>query len=67
MSDYPPVHSYVIELCDACIAGEGEECHTPGCALWLHSVSLPIHREILTKVAPIWEGDDVIGYRLEKL
>lgn len=34
-------------LCEACIDGEGEECHTPGCALWLHSVDLPIHREVL--------------------
>jgi hypothetical protein len=23
-------------LCDACMAGEGGECHTPGCALWLN-------------------------------
>lgn len=23
-------------LCDRCIAGEGGECHTPGCALWMN-------------------------------
>lgn len=23
-------------LCEACLQGEGEECHTPGCALWIH-------------------------------
>ena len=27
-------------ICDACLAGEGEECHTPGCILWLHRVDL---------------------------
>lgn len=26
-----------IWLCEACLNGEGEECHTPGCALWIHS------------------------------
>ncbi len=45
--DYPPVKEYLIELCDACIAGEGRECHTPGCALWLHRVDIPIERELL--------------------
>lgn len=23
-------------LCGRCIAGEGGECHTPGCALWMN-------------------------------
>jgi len=27
----------VITLCEACLKGEGEECHTPGCALFLHN------------------------------
>jgi len=31
-----------IRICEACLAGEGDECHTPGCALFLHSVDLPI-------------------------
>ena len=25
-----------IWLCEACLNGEGKECHTPGCALFLH-------------------------------
>jgi hypothetical protein len=24
-------------LCDPCLDGEGGECHTPGCMLWLCS------------------------------
>jgi len=35
-----------IAICEACLAGEGEECHTPGCALFLHSVDLPIFSEL---------------------
>jgi hypothetical protein len=49
-TDEPVCRQYVIQLCDPCIAAEGQECHTPGCALWLHSVDLPIHREVLTEV-----------------
>ena len=31
-----------IRICEACLNGEGQECHTPGCALFMHSVDLPI-------------------------
>lgn len=33
-----------ITICVPCLEGQGEECHTPGCALWLHRVDLPINR-----------------------
>ncbi len=33
-------------ICEACLNGEGQECHTPGCALWLHRVDLPIDPEV---------------------
>jgi len=36
-----------IWVCSPCIDGEGQECHTPGCALFLHRVDLPIHRELI--------------------
>ena len=33
-----------ITLCEACLQGLGEECHTPGCALFIHnSPGLPIY------------------------
>ena len=35
-----------IWICEACLEGVGSECHTPGCALWLHKVDLPIHKEL---------------------
>jgi hypothetical protein len=44
---YPQVNEYIIRLCDACIDGQGKECHTPGCAMFLHAVDIPFHREIL--------------------
>lgn len=40
------VHKIVIWICEACLRGEGDECHTPGCALFLHAVDIPIHREL---------------------
>lgn len=35
-----------IIICEACLDGKGQECHTPGCALFLHRVDLPIHPEL---------------------
>ena len=29
----PEVRYYRVPICDACIRGEGEMCHTPACAL----------------------------------
>lgn len=28
-----------ILICDGCLNGEGQECHTPECAFWMHDVS----------------------------
>lgn len=35
-----------ITICEPCLNGEGEECHSPGCALYLHRVDLPIAPEL---------------------
>jgi hypothetical protein len=39
-----PHLNYVgLAICDACLDGEGGECHTPGCALWLSTApDIPI-------------------------
>ncbi len=64
------VKDYVISLCQACIDGIPSECHTPSCALWLHRVDLPIHRELLTEVEPIWGelfGEErITGYKVKR-
>lgn len=39
-----PVHLVQLWLCDSCLDGEGEECHTPGCSLWIHDVPKPAIR-----------------------
>ena len=37
----------IITICDPCLNGEGGECHTPGCAFWLHRMDkLPVHSEL---------------------
>lgn len=32
----PELHLVTLVLCNLCMNGEGGECHTPGCALWLN-------------------------------
>ena len=31
-----PVHLVQMHLCELCLNGEGGQCHTPGCALWIN-------------------------------
>lgn len=33
-----------LTICQPCLDGDGDECHTPGCALWMHRVDIPIDR-----------------------
>jgi len=49
------VHRVAIQICQPCLDGEGHECHTPGCALWLHRVDLPIHEGVYTILHTHWE------------
>lgn len=35
-----------IIICDDCLNGVGFECHTPGCALFMHRVDLPIDKRL---------------------
>ena len=46
-----------IHVCEACLDGQGEVCHTPGCALFLHKVDLPIHPEMYTVLEEYDEAD----------
>lgn len=32
----PRLRRIVVWMCEACIEGEGGECHTPGCVLWIN-------------------------------
>jgi hypothetical protein len=48
----PKVRYVKVRICQACIDGEGRECHTPECALFLHSVDLPIYEELIDDVTP---------------
>lgn len=49
-----------IWLCEACLNGEGEECHTPGCALFLHnSPGMPIMPELYEILDEIEEGEEL--------
>lgn len=44
------VRQIVVWVCQPCLDGEGSECHTPGCALFLHRIDLPIHPELYTVI-----------------
>ena len=48
----------LLDICEACLKGEGEMCHTPGCALFLHSVDLPID-ERLGVVVGEWDDTEI--------
>jgi len=45
-----------ITICETCLDAIGQECHTPGCALFLHAVDLPINPEMY-EVIDEWEED----------
>lgn len=48
----------IIVLCEACLNGEGEECHTPGCAMYIHdSPGFPIAPELYA-VTDEWDSED---------
>lgn len=32
----PELQRVVLTMCSTCLDGEGGECHTPGCALWMN-------------------------------
>jgi hypothetical protein len=41
--DEPTLNRYLVYLCSLCVAGEGGECHTPGCAFYMSSApDLPL-------------------------
>ena len=42
-------------VCQACLDGDGDECHTLGCALFLHRVDLPIMPELYEVLAEVDE------------
>ena len=44
------IKQIVIWICEACLKGEGQECHAPGCALFLHAVDLPFTEELYTLI-----------------
>ena len=35
MKEYRIFRCNNLPICEACLRGEGDECHTPGCLLWL--------------------------------
>lgn len=51
-----------IILCEDCLNGEGVQCHTPGCALFLHHVPgpMPIMPELYRVKEEWWEHQEVM-------
>lgn len=63
-ADEPKVGWYAVQLCEACIDGIGQCCHTPGCAMIRHPVDIPFNREELIPIRPVWER---IAANMEKV
>ena len=48
-----PVRLVQLWLCDLCLDGEGGQCHTPGCALWINRApDLPLRDGPTVKILP---------------
>lgn len=45
----------LINICSACLNGEGEECHTPGCIFRMDDVPNPIDPRLYT----VFEETDI--------
>ena len=59
-----------IDICEACLLGQGKRCSTPGCALMWHSVDLPIAFQGLDgpqvyKTIRIFQYDDKNNFMYE--
>lgn len=48
-----------IIICEDCLNGIGEECHTPGCALFLHTVDLPIDKRLYTVIKEFYCAEGI--------
>ena len=53
------IKKIAIWICQACLDGEGEACHMPGCALFLHKVDISIDPN-LYEVLGEMEQEEVI-------
>jgi hypothetical protein len=65
VSDYgnPPVRYVRLWLCDPCLDGAGDECHSPGCALWINRApDIPLRDNPCVTITDSDEGARVIGY-----
>jgi hypothetical protein len=60
--DEPTLHRVVVTLCALCIDGEGGECHTPGCALWLNRAP-----DLSIRDNPMVESIDGVDFDYETL
>lgn len=45
-----------LALCGLCMNGDGGECHSPGCALWINrGPDVPLHGNPLVKIIDCYE------------
>ena len=56
----PRVRQYQVGVCDACMALEPSECHTPGCIFWL--CNMPEVEEMLDRMLlrPMADGKPIM-------
>ena len=43
----PKVRRVILHICEPCIKAQGQECHTPGCIMFLHRVDIPFTEELM--------------------
>lgn len=57
MSEIETLVRVTLVLCSRCIAGEGGECHVPGCALWMNRAPDVQIREKCETYTPLIFGE----------
>lgn len=61
----PHLIEVTVAVCEPCIRREGQECHTPGCALWMHNFAedgdptVPIGKRVLLEAGHVVLRDEV--------
>jgi hypothetical protein len=56
------VRRIVIDICEDCLKGKGEMCHTPECAFCRHSVDIPVAYGNLDNDPQIFETKQIFEY-----
>ena len=59
--DYPEVVEINLSICVDCLEPTGNECHTPGCAFWMHDVPTANTADALRWARTLMQDNEIGG------